>query len=162
MKNKSNEINLLLQFIETAYDKTAWQGRNLLGSIRRVHFEEAAWRPGKNRHNIWEIVVHAAYWKYSTARRLLRINETFFPYKGTDWFSKPDINTEEEWKKDKKILDDMHKLLLKGIAEFNPKNLYKTLPNGKTEAAALIYGTASHDVYHTGQIQLIKRLYKKN
>ncbi len=33
--------------------------------------EEAAWRPQADRHNIWEHVLHAAYWKYTVKRRLL-------------------------------------------------------------------------------------------
>ena len=57
---KSNkEIQLLLQLIGEAYEQRAWQGTNLRGSIRGLTAQEAAWRPAPDRHNIWEIVVHA-------------------------------------------------------------------------------------------------------
>lgn len=159
-KNNSNKI-LLLRLIESSYDKPAWQGTNVVGSLRNVDFEQAAWRQSKDRHNIWEIVVHMAYWKYRAAKRLQGIRKNFFPYKGKDWFFKPDIISEKEWQKDKSLLKEMHTLLIKSINDFNPANLDKALSNGKIKASALIYGIASHDVYHTGQIQLIKKMYSQ-
>lgn len=65
------EIQLLLDVIDQAYDHHAWHGTNLKSSLRRLTPAEAAWRPGGKRHNIWELVVHAAYWKYTVRRRLL-------------------------------------------------------------------------------------------
>ena len=59
------EIAQLLAIIDQAYDKPSWHGTNLRGSVRRVTAAQAAWRPSSNRHNIWEIGVHAAYWKYA-------------------------------------------------------------------------------------------------
>ena len=67
----AKEIHLLLQLIDEAYEKRAWQGTNLRGSLRGLTAQEAAWRPAPERHNIWEIVLHAAYWKYIVHRRLL-------------------------------------------------------------------------------------------
>ncbi|HEX6209678.1 MAG TPA: hypothetical protein VF136_02805, partial [Methylomirabilota bacterium] len=64
------EIELLLSQIDQAYDHRSWHGTNLRGSVRGVVAEVAAWRPGPGRHNIHEIVVHAAYWKYAVRRRL--------------------------------------------------------------------------------------------
>ena len=63
------EIQQLLAILDQAYDRQSWHGTNLRGSIRRVNATQAAWRPAPNRHNIWETVVHAAYWKYAAARR---------------------------------------------------------------------------------------------
>ncbi len=62
------EVAQLLAIIDQAYNKPSWHGTNLRGSVRRVTAAQAAWRPSR-RHNIWEIVVHAAYWKYAAARR---------------------------------------------------------------------------------------------
>src|SRR5205807_1876418 len=64
------QIEVLLDAIDLAFDHRAWHGPNLRGSIRGVTSREAAWRPGSGRHNIWELVVHAAYWKYAARRRL--------------------------------------------------------------------------------------------
>ena len=61
---------MILALLDQAYDRPSWHGTNLRGSLRRVTPEQAAWRPGPARHNIWEIAVHAAYWKYAAWRRL--------------------------------------------------------------------------------------------
>ncbi len=58
------KINLLLVAIDEGYEKKAWHGPNLRGAIRGISASDAARRPGDRRHNIWEIVVHCAYWKY--------------------------------------------------------------------------------------------------
>lgn len=88
MKKKkiASEIALLLLNIDEAYEKKAWHGSNLCGSIRGVTAEEASWRPASERHNIWEIVVHAAYWKYMVRRRILGEKRDFFSIKGNNWW----------------------------------------------------------------------------
>lgn len=159
IKNNSNKV-LLLKLIESSFNKPAWQGTNLIGSLRNVNFDHAAWRQNENRHNIWEIVVHMAYWKYRAAKKLQGIRKNFFPYKGKDWFFKPDIKSEKEWQKDKALLNEMHGLLIKSINDFNSDNLHKKFPKGKIKPSELIYGIASHDVYHTGQIQLLKKMFE--
>jgi hypothetical protein len=79
MKNTKGQIHLLLQLIDEAYKSQAWHGTNLRGSIRGLTSKQAAWRPDVNCHNIWEIVIHTAYWKYIVRRRLLGGKKRFVP-----------------------------------------------------------------------------------
>ncbi|MBE0591884.1 MAG: hypothetical protein IH616_05730, partial [Gemmatimonadales bacterium] len=58
---RRSEIDLIVQQIDQAFDHRSWHGTNLRGSIRGLDARVAAWRPARGRHNIWEIVVHAAY-----------------------------------------------------------------------------------------------------
>ncbi len=83
------EVSQLLAILDQAYNKPSWHGTNLRGSVRRVTPAQAAWRPGPGRHNIWEIVVHAAYWKYAAARRFTGGARGSFPLKGSNWFQRP-------------------------------------------------------------------------
>ena len=152
------EISLLLRIIDEAYEKKAWHGPNLRGSIRGLEAHEAAWRPGPNRHSIWEIVVHAAYWKYTVRRRILGEKRGSFPLKGSNWFVRPTSLTEEAWRDDVTLLEDTHRKMRSAVAAFSPKDLQKIPRGSKVSNAAIIYGIALHDVYHAGQIQLLKRL----
>ncbi|MBI4810692.1 MAG: DinB family protein [Ignavibacteriales bacterium] len=103
----SPEIKLLLQTIEEAFHKKSWHGTNLRGSIRGLTAKEAAWRPAKDRHNIWEIVVHCAYWKYAVRRRILGEKRGSFPLKGSNWFKRPDGKPNEElWRQDVALLEE--------------------------------------------------------
>ena len=58
-------VKSLLALLDEAFDRRSWHGTNLKGSIRGMTATQAAWRPRPGRHNVWEIVGHAAYWKYA-------------------------------------------------------------------------------------------------
>jgi hypothetical protein len=64
MARDTSPVELLVRLLDQAYDRKSWHGPNLRGSIRGLDPAVAAWRPAPGRHCIWEIVVHAAYWKY--------------------------------------------------------------------------------------------------
>lgn len=152
------EISLLLRTVDAAYEKKAWHGPNLRGSIRGQDMRAASWRPGAGRHNIWEIVVHCAYWKYVVRRRLLGEKKGSFPLKGSNWFARPTALTPNAWRDDVALLEGMHRKMRAAIAEMSPEDLGK-IPRGSTvDNAAIISGIAAHDAYHAGQIQLLKRL----
>jgi len=158
-KNKQDgEVALLLRIIDEAYERKAWHGTNLRGSIRGLTQEQAAWRPSPVRHNIWEIVVHAAYWKYILRRRLLGEKKGSFPLKGSNWFKRPSTRFDEGWHEDVSLLDETHRRMRQAIAELQPQHLHKTPPTSQVSNSTLIYGIAAHDLYHAGQIQLLKRL----
>ena len=158
---QSKEIHLLLQLIDEAYEKRAWQGTNLRGSIRGVTAQEAAWRPATDRHNIWEIVIHAAYWKYIVRRCLLGVKKGSFPIKGSNWIKRPIVMSENAWREDRGLLDEMHQSMCEAIGQIKPSELNRKPAGSKFTHTSIISGIACHDVYHTGQIQLIKRLMKQ-
>jgi len=152
------EIKILLACLDQAYDRKSWHGTNLRGALRGLPMKMAAWRPAPQRHNIWEIVVHAAYWKYAVYRRLTGEPRGSFALTGSNWFARPQELTETAWRTDLKLLAEIHKLLRAAIAALKPRELYKISPGGKLDNFALISGIAAHDLYHAGQIQLLKRL----
>lgn len=153
-------IPLLLQIIDEAYNRRSWHGTNLRGSLRGVTHTQAAFRPQSGRHNIWEITLHAAYWKYSVRRRLLEEPRSSFPLKGSNWFSRPQpgSDTEIAWKGDVALLDQMHRTLRDAIARLTMDRLESVPAGSATSVRQLVTGIAAHDLYHAGQIQLLKRL----
>jgi uncharacterized damage-inducible protein DinB len=154
----SGEIAILLQAIDEAHERKAWHGPNLKGSIRGISAESASWRPRPDRHSIADNVVHAAYWKYAVRRRLAGDRRGSFPIKGSNWFALPSPLSETTWKQCVALLDAEHRALRDAVATFPPERLRLFVPSGKTRYTHLIMGIAMHDVYHTGQIQLLKRM----
>jgi hypothetical protein len=155
------EIELLLAAIDRAYDQKSWHGPNLRGALRRVQLEQACWRPAPGRHNIWELAVHAAYWKYAVWRRLTGAKRGSFPLPGSNWFARPVEATAPAWRADLRLLDVQHRLLREAVAGLPAARLRRVAPGGKFTHEAVISGIAAHDVYHAGQIQLLKRLYRR-
>jgi hypothetical protein len=154
---QDNSIDQLLQIIDQAYNRKSWHGTNLRGSLRGISAEQAAWRPAPDRHNIWEIALHAAYWKYTVRRRLLEETRGSFPLKGSNWFMRPVDKSEAAWKEDLGLLDQVHLSMREVVAAFPSDQLYMTPKGKKTSNFGLISGIAAHDLYHAGQIQLLKR-----
>jgi DinB superfamily len=151
MPANSLDSRLLLQVIDSGYDRKAWHGPNLKQSLRGVTARDAAWRPAPGRHNIWEITVHAAYWKYVARRKLTGAPRGSFALKGSNWFKRPLASTELAWKEDRKLLEREHRKLREIVAALGPAGV-REIP------WSVLYGVAFHDVYHAGQIRLLRRL----
>jgi hypothetical protein len=154
-------IGQLLEVIDRAYNRRSWHGTNLRGSIRGLTPAQAGWRPSRGRHNIWEIVVHAAYWKYAVWRRLTGEQRGTFDLEGSNWFVRPGRLADSAWKDDIALLERMHRSLRAAIARVPQRSLHRRLPGSGVTPFELISGIAAHDLYHAGQIQLIKRLSRR-
>jgi hypothetical protein len=144
----TSELSLLLDSLDEAFDKPSWHGPNLRGALRGVTAEQAAWRPQPKRHSIWELTLHAAYWKYVVRRRITHEKRGSFQLKGSNFFPVPDPPTAAAWRQSLAILAEEHSALRAAVA-----GLASPLP------ARIIRGAAAHDLYHAGQIQLLKRLF---
>jgi hypothetical protein len=151
-------VSGLLWLLDSAYDRTSWHGPNLRGALRGVSLPVATWRPAPGRHNVWEILVHAAYWKYAAWRRLTGAPRGSFPLAGSNWFVRPQRVTAQAWTDDLALLDAMHRPLREAIAAGVDRDLETRLSGSRVTQRALITGIAAHDLYHAGQIQLLKRL----
>jgi len=146
---------------EAALQK-AWHGTNFLGSLSNVKPAEALKRVSVNRHNIWELAVHSSYWKYRIIQRIKRDKEFKFPFKGTNWFKSPANLSTKEWKEIRNLARIMHVKLQETISGLKENELMRGNENSKYTNWQLIVGIAYHDVYHTGQIQLLKKLIRNS
>ena len=144
--------NLLVAFDE-AYDKPSWHGPNLRGALRGVTLEQATWRPESGQHNIWEFALHCAYWKYIVRRRITGEKRGSFALKGSNFFARPVELTLADWNTDLAILQASHAALRETIAH---------LRTPSTPQFRLIRGAAAHDLYHAGQIRLLRKLQPAN
>ncbi|MBZ5527013.1 MAG: DinB family protein [Acidobacteriia bacterium] len=151
-----NTGKLLLQILDEGYTKAAWHGPNLRQSLRGVSAKQAAWRPGGGRHNIWEEALHAAYWKYALRRRIEGGKRGAFALAGSNFFTRPEKGktTKAAWRADQALLEKEHRTLRGAVV--------KAITEGRAERfARQIFGIAFHDVYHAGQVRLLRRLQER-
>jgi uncharacterized damage-inducible protein DinB len=146
----------ILNLFEEAFERKAWHGPNLWQSLKGVTAEQAAWRPAEGRHNIWEETLHAAYWKYVVRQKLQGGKRGGFVLAGSNFFPRPEAGklTEAAWKADKEILRREHSVLREAITNAIRQPVTPKL--GK-----VLWGVAFHDIYHAGQIRLLRRLMEK-
>lgn len=154
-------VRLLLEMFDQAYAAPSWHGTPLKGTLRGVTARAALWRPGRGRHCVWDLVLHTAYWKCMVRRRLLRDPEISFPRDGANWPALPARTDEPAWRRDRALLDEQHTLLRRAIARLDGKDLGRRGWHSKWPIKAEVYGIASHDLYHAGQIQILKRLMRR-
>src|SRR5271170_2789409 len=142
---------IILALLDEAFAKKTWHGPNLRQSLKGVTAKQAAWRPAPGRHNIWEETLHAAYWKYAVRRRLEGGKPGSFVLKGSNFFARPEKRkaTEAAWRADRSILENEHHEMVQTIR--------KVLKSSKAKKhMRMLYGVAFHDVYHGGQIRLLR------
>jgi len=160
-------VNEVLRVLDPAPGFRPWHGgASPLGSLRGVTEVVAAWRPAPGRHNIWELALHIAYWKYAVRRRLVGGPSGGSSRRPSNWPAVPDPANAKAWKADRALLRDEHALVVEAIRGFDPARYDELAPKitgsgaeSRTTFGDLIMGVVMHDTYHTGQIQLLKRLY---
>src|SRR5437762_40325 len=102
-----SDRDLLLRILGEGYERKAWHGPNLRGTLRGLNANQAFWRPASDRHNIWELVLHCAYWKFVAWRRITASRGARFPRAGSNFFPTPEPS-EEAWRDDLDLLDEAH------------------------------------------------------
>jgi len=152
-------IEVLLRQLHQAFDRRSWHGPNLMGSLRGVERAVVAWRPQPARHNIAELAVHAAYWKYRVFRLLTDAPPRSFALAGSNFFERSRVPTDTEWRSDLQLLTEWHQRLASAVEHMSPDILDQAPGRTRFTRSELISGAAAHDLYHAGQIQLIKRMH---
>lgn len=157
MSQENPSLALLVALLDQAYDHRSWHGPNLLGSLRGVSWKQALERPGPQRHCIWEIVLHCAYWKYVALRKLSPgMKRGSFLLKPANWPQLPGSPTPEDWEAAKACLHVYHESLRRRVLALEPHDLQTRA--GEWSVWQTLSGVAAHDLYHAGQIQLLKKL----
>jgi hypothetical protein len=153
-----SRIDLLIHILDEAFAHAGWHGPTLLNALRGVTAQEARWTPHPDRHSVWALALHTAYWKYTVRRRLTGAPRGSFPRKPSNFPALPERPDDTAWANDVALLREEHQRLREAVAAFPPSALDDRTTKSKWTNAAHIYGVAAHDAYHAGQIMLLKRL----
>jgi uncharacterized damage-inducible protein DinB len=144
--------------LRRAFEGGAWHGDSVLEILKGVTAERAAARPIKNAHSIWELVLHIAAWDGAVRRRMGGV-----AVKLTDAENFPPVaNTNEAaWGKALAEVRRAHEELIAAVSAMADARLYEMVP-GKEGAHYTFYymlhGVVQHELYHAGQIALLKKM----
>ena len=156
-----NETARIVDQLEREHARDPWHGSPLAVILEGITWEHAAAKPLPAAHSIWELVVHITGWKGEVRRRLSGA-PAGEPEAG-DW---PSVSqpTPEGWEEARKNLEVAHRLLVSAVKEFPEQNLYIPIndarevePGAGTTYYELLHGIVQHDVYHAGQIAVLKK-----
>jgi uncharacterized damage-inducible protein DinB len=143
-----------LELLDRAFRAKAWHGPSLLETLEGVNAATAAQRVVKDAHTIWELVDHVASWNVIVAERLA----------GKKPHISPDLNfpptprpTPAAWKKSLARLAASQRRFRAAVAKFPERQLGRIRPGTKTSWNVLIHGQMQHQLYHAGQIAMLRR-----
>jgi uncharacterized damage-inducible protein DinB len=143
--------------LRRAFAGEAWHGDSLLEILDGVAAAQASARRIPHAHTIWELVLHIAAWDGAVLRRLggeaveLSDEQNFPPVRDTG---------ETAWRKAVEHVRRVHEELVGAAAEFPDARLDERVP-GKQGAHCtyyyMLHGVTQHELYHAGQIALLKK-----
>jgi uncharacterized damage-inducible protein DinB len=148
--------------MQREFEGEPWHGSSLHDILEGVTARDAAARPSGAAHSIWEIVRHMAGWKHEVAARL-KGKEAGEPAAG-DWPPMGEV-TDERWRAVQAELDGAHEALIAAIRALPAHSLHEPVKDFRNNALGTgmtayqtISGLIQHDVYHSGQIAILKKL----
>ena len=155
------EIARIVDQLQREHDGDPWHGTPLGAILDGIDAKRAAARPLAGAHSIWELVLHMTGWKNETAKRL-RGAIACMPAEG-DW---PEVGepTDERWQAAISSLQAAHDGLIAAVKALPDSKLYEPTNDRRSGPLGtgvsyyvLLHGIVQHDVYHAGQIALLKK-----
>lgn len=153
------EVELILKQLESTYAGDPWHGPSFKTVVRGITAEVASARVPGEAHTIWELVSHMQGWSDVVIRRLQStpISE---PVDGD--FPEPPPPTAANWKATLKKFDATMEEMRQTVASLTPAALNRPVPGRQTPVTEMLHGIIWHNVYHTGQIAILKRAILSN
>ena len=155
------EIDRLVDQLEREHNGDPWHGSPLMSVLEGVTAQQAASRPVPKGHTIWELVLHVTAWKNETRKRLSGAPSSL-PEEG-DW-PETGAATPQRWTDALLRLQRAHEQLVAAVSQLPEATLYKATndPRDRPLGAGvsyyvLLHGIVQHDVYHSGQMALLKK-----
>jgi len=154
MPSPHSESARIADQLRRAFEGDAWHGPALLELLEDVDAAAAAAKPLPNVHSIWELVLHIKAWDGAACRRIggEKVHLT-----GTSNFPVVPKPSEAAWRKAVAEAKRMHDTLMKTVAALPESRLRERVPGKRYDFYHLLHGVAQHELYHAGQIAVLKK-----
>lgn len=156
-----SEITRIIDQLEREHTGDPWHGSPLHAIMDDINAAQAAAKPLPDAHSIWELALHITGWKNEVRRRLS--GAPAGDPEGGDW-PDPGDPSEVRWRQAVAELDRAHQELIAAITALPEDRLYQATsdPRDRPLGAGvsyyvLLHGIVQHDVYHAGQIAILKK-----
>jgi len=144
----------LARFREDTFARRNWGHQGLRAALRGLSLEEARWTPGRGVHSVWEQINHVAHWKRYVLERVRgRSRQT-----NQAW--PPSGRTAAELHRALAVLERLHRDLQGAVLKLSA-DAFEVGGGPRYSTTQLLLGEAAHDAYHTGQILLTRKLYRR-
>lgn len=144
-----DDIKNLSKLLQRVYGGKAWHGPSIMDVLKDVDDTTAKKKLG-NSHSIVQLVLHMVSWRTFVTRRVLG-DSTF------ELTDEQNFPSETDWTTALQRLEQSQSELLGAIDTVTNEKLSESVANRKYDFFVLLHGIIHHDIYHLGQIQLIRK-----
>ena len=155
----SRELERIETQLRLSFEGGAWHGPSVLEALEGVSAENASEHPIDGVHSIWELVLHLSGTYRLVLRRLVgdatQITAT------EDW---PTVTAAmlSEWQDAIKTLRELNGKIRQAVLRFDSDRLDEPLvAEPPYTAYTQFIGLTQHDLYHAGQIVILKRALER-
>jgi uncharacterized damage-inducible protein DinB len=148
------EIERILDQFQRGWDGDAWHGPSLREVLRDVTASEANSRPIAGSHSIAEIVQHQSYWRGAMVERVA--GKLVSPGHDEQWPPVRDAS-ESAWQEALALLESRHQAMMHTLKRLSDEQLSQPIAGRNYDVYLQLHGSLQHDIYHIGQIALLKR-----
>jgi uncharacterized damage-inducible protein DinB len=153
------EVDRIQDQLRRSLQGEAWHGPALNELLADVAASEAAAKPLSGTHSIWEIVLHVIAWGRIVCDGFIEKENTHA--KRNDWPTPP-TKDEIGWKQTIAELNEVHDQLLEFILQLDDSRLEQAAVEGSASAYIVLHGLIQHNLYHAGQIALLKKAVRSD
>jgi uncharacterized damage-inducible protein DinB len=149
-----SEINRILDQMDRAFSGEAWHGPDLMLLLNGISAEDALKHPVAGAHSIWELVNHVAAWNAIVQHKSK--GESIEVTTEVDW---PRVSNASEvaWKRSLATLAENRARLKNYVKTVRDDQLDEKVQRENYSQYVLLHGLVQHDLYHAGQIAILKK-----
>ncbi|MGB8523870.1 MAG: DinB family protein [Candidatus Acidiferrales bacterium] len=149
-----SEINRILDQMDRAFSGEAWHGPDLTQLLNGISSEDASKHPVPGAHSIWELVNHIAAW--NTIVQQKSKGEPVEVTTELDWPPVWEVS-EVSWKRSLATLVENRTRLRNHVKTVRDGQLDERVQRENYSQYVLLHGSVQHDLYHAGQIAVLKK-----
>ncbi len=151
-----SEVRRIEDQLRRAFEGQAWHGDSLMELLNGVTASQAAAKPLKDVHSIWELVSHITFWE-DVSRRRAEGDETPVENLADGWTS-PTDTSDAAWQQTLERLRQSNEALCQTIAQLDDMRLKESAAGQPYSIYFMLHGVIQHNLYHAGQIAVLKKV----
>ena len=152
------ELERIGEQLKRAFEGNSWHGPSVMEVLNEVSAQQAATRVFPAAHTIWELALHIGAWERACLTRLG--GERAELSDAEDWPAVTDTS-EAAWQQCKSALKNGNRKLRDVVATLKEERLDEPILPGMPSVYVTIQGVVQHDLYHAGQIAILKKALKE-
>ncbi|MBC3785770.1 DinB family protein [Spirosoma utsteinense] len=155
----NDELIRIIDLLNTTYEsEEAWHGPSVVEALRGVTPDVAGRRIMPNTHTIAELVFHMTSWRIFCVKKMQGDVDFDITTPAKDFGALPDKIDDFEWEALEMELSLSQEELINELDKRDDDEFLEDIVPGRDYTYYdMLHGIINHDMYHTGQIVILKK-----